>query len=93
VTQEEVHWGVELNIHLNEKNHPQIPQKSDKVETKKHHEEGNLPLWVVSKTYENELHYCGEVILSHGFGMNYRSEDENEANKIPELKNRIFSLW
>jgi hypothetical protein len=48
---------------------------------------------VVSKTYENELHYCGEVILSHGFGMNYRSEDENEANKIPELKNRIFSLW
>jgi hypothetical protein len=81
VTQEEVHWGVELNIHLNEKNHPQIPQKSDKVETKKHHEEGNLPLWVVSKTYENELSYCGEVILGHVFNVDNYSGDENEVKK------------
>jgi hypothetical protein len=82
---------MELDIHLNEKNHPQIPHESDKVETEKHHKEEHLPFWLACKAHENELSYCGEVILGHGFDVDCWLEDENKVKKsILDMKDRIF---
>lgn len=70
MAQEEVHGGVELDIHLDQDDHPHISQKGDDIEDEKHQEEGNRQHVVVSKAHENELCYRGEIILSHGFNNN-----------------------
>lgn len=71
MTQEKVHWGVELDIQLDLNNHPHIPQKGNYIEIQKHQKEENLQPGVVSKAHENELGYCGEIILGHGFNAHF----------------------
>lgn len=78
MAQKEVHWGMELDIHLDQNEHPHIAQNGDQVETQKHQEEGNFHIGVIIKAHKNELSYCGEIIAGHGYDMDCGGFQDNE---------------
>jgi hypothetical protein len=72
MAQEEVHCGVDLDIHLDENNHPPVLHENDKERTEKHHEEGGMRMRLKKKPELKDGFFFSMVEIVCKSGSIYR---------------------